>query len=388
MACARRVHAINLIKNLGVRPGGPLPALGSGGGMARGGLGQRYLSTEAVNGLKMISPTALYATLLLAVPLVLILTYSFLTDGYLTIDYIPTFANYVETWTSPVFEKVLMRSLGISAAVTVATVLTAFPIAYYVSFYVEPSRKSLWLFLITIPFWTSYLIRVFLWLVILGYNGVINSSLMGIGLIDEPITAILYNANSVIITLAHAYAPFAILPIYVALEKIDRSLLEAGRDLGESPFMTFVRVTLPLSLPGVVSAIMIVFIPVIGDYVTPSLLGGPEGRMVANLVQLQYLKLDNYPMGSATAVSSMAMVGITLIAGMAQARLFKRVYSGLMLSTSAGIAFLVALAAGGLFFGACALVGMLVADAFFAIVLAVALGHLALIVWLKRGGAK
>lgn len=110
--------------------------------------------------------------------------------------------------------------------------------------------------------------------------------------------------------------------------------------------------------------------------------------MVANLVQLQYLKLDNYPMGSATAVSSMAMVGITLIAGLAQARLFKRVYSGLMLSTSAGVAFLVALASGVLFLGACIVVGMLVADAFFAIVLAVALGHLALLVWLKRREAK
>ena len=349
---------------------------------------RRYFSAEAINGLKMISPTAIYATLLLAVPLVLIFLYSFLTDGYLTIEYTPTFANYTETWTSPIFEKILMRSLGVSMAVTAATVLAAYPMAYYVSFYVEPSKKSLWLFLITIPFWTSYLIRVFLWLVILGYNGVINSTLLGLGIISEPITAILYSANSVVITLAHAYAPFAILPIFVALEKIDRSLLEAGRDLGESPFMTFLRVTLPLAMPGVVSAIMIVFIPTIGDYVTPSLLGGPEGKMVANLVQLQYLKLDNYPMGSATAVSSMAMVGIALIVGYAQSKLFRRVYAAFLGSTSAGLAFLTGLSAVAISFGLCLVVGMVLSGAFFALVLSVAVGHIVLLIWFSSRGAK
>ncbi len=356
--------------------------------MAQSPRKSRYLGAEAVNGLKMISPPAIYATFLLAVPLFLILLYSFLTDGYLTIEYIPTFENYTRTWTSPVFEVVLLRSLGISMAVTVATVLTAFPMAYFVSFYVDPSKKSIWLFLITIPFWTSYLIRVFLWVVILGYNGVVNSTLMGLGIISEPITAILYNANAVVITLAHAYAPFAILPIFVALEKIDRSLLEAGRDLGESPFMTFLRVTLPLALPGVVSAIMIVFIPTIGDYVTPALLGGPEGRMVANLVQLQYLKLDNYPMGSATAVSSMAMVGLALIVGFAQSKLFKRVFSAFMGSTNAGLAFFTALAAVVISFAASALVGMALNGAFYAIVLSIAVGHLVLFFWLKKTEAK
>jgi spermidine/putrescine transport system permease protein len=349
---------------------------------------RRYLSAEALNGLKMISPTAIYATMLLAVPLFLIFLYSFLTDGYLTIEYVPTIANYHETWTSPVFEKVLLRSLGVSSAVTLATVLTAFPMAYFVSFYVHPSKKSIWLFLITIPFWTSYLIRVFLWLVILGYNGVINSTLMGIGIISEPLTAILYNANSVVITLAHAYAPFAILPIFVALEKIDRSLLEAGRDLGETPFMTFLRVTLPLAMPGVVSAIMIVFIPTIGDYVTPSLLGGPEGKMVANLVQLQYLKLDNYPLGSATAVSSMAVVGLALIVGFAQAKLFRRVYGTLLGSFNAGMSLLIALGVVIASFAACVLVGIVVNGAFFAIVAAIAVGHITLALWLSRTGAK
>jgi spermidine/putrescine transport system permease protein len=268
----------------------------------------RFRESEAASGLAMISPTAIYATLLLAAPLVTIFLYSFWTDGYLTIIREFTLDNYITAWSNPAFRAVMLRSLFVSLAVTATTVILAFPVAYFVSFFVEPSKKSLWLFLITIPFWTSYLIRIFLWKVILGYNGVINSSLLSMGIISEPIQSINYSVGAVITALAHAYAPFAILPIFVALEKIDRSLLEAGRDLGESPVMTFIRVTLPLSMAGVISSVLIVFIPTIGDYVTPLLLGGPEGRMVANLIDLNFKKLDNYPMGSAIAISAMAIV--------------------------------------------------------------------------------
>ncbi len=274
----------------------------------------KWRQTEGANGLAMVSPTAIYAILMLAAPLGTIFLYSFLTDGYLEIIRQFTFANYIEAWTNELYRSVMIRSLGVAMTVTLVTVVLAFPVAYFVSFHIEPSKKSLWLFLITIPFWTSYLIRVFLWKVILGYNGVVNSGLIGLGIIDQPLDFILYNVNSVVITLAHAYAPFAILPIFVALEKIDRSLLEAGQDLGESKFMTFLRVTLPLAMPGVIASVLIVFIPTIGDYVTPQLVGGPEGRMVANLIQLQYLKLDNYPLGSAIAVSAMAIVTLVSLA--------------------------------------------------------------------------
>ena len=292
---------------------------------------QRFRGSEAANGLAMISPTAFYAILLLAAPLAMIFLYSFWTDGYLTIihqfqlcNYYGPCASYKEVdgilqptqeylgaWSDPLTRTLMLRSLYVSLTVTAATVILAFPVAYFVSFYVEASRKSLWLFLITIPFWTSYLIRVFLWKVIIGYNGVINTGLLELGLISEPLS-INYSINAVIITLAHAYAPFAILPIFVALEKIDRSLLEAGQDLGESKFVTFCRVTLPLA--GVISAVLIVFIPTIGDYVTPLLVGGPEGKMVANMIELSFKKLDNYPRGAAIAISSMAMVlGVSLL---------------------------------------------------------------------------
>lgn len=256
----------------------------------------------------MVSPPAIYAVLLLAAPLGAIVLFSFWTQDFLDIDTTLTLDNYREAFAEPLYMELMWRSVFIAGAVTAVTVLLAFPIAYYVSFHVHPSRKALWIFLITIPFWTSYLIRVFLWRVILGFDGVVNSALQGVGIIDEPLTFILYNANAVVITLAHAFAPFAILPIFVALERIDRSLLEASRDLGENHITTFLRVTLPLAMPGVVGAVLIVFIPTIGDYVTPRLVGGPDGLMIANMIQTQFLRLNNAPMGATLAVIAMAIV--------------------------------------------------------------------------------
>ena len=256
----------------------------------------------------MVSPPLIYVLLMLAFPMGAIILFSFWTQEFMTLDTTFTLANYREIWEKPIFAALLQRSLFVSGCVTLVTVILAFPVAYFVSFHVAPERKSLWLFLITIPFWTSYLIRVFLWKVILGYNGVVNTGLIKIGLIDEPLTFILYNVNAVIITLAHAFAPFAILPIFVALEKIDRSLLEASQDLGESKFTTFFRVTLPLAMPGVVAAVLIVFIPTIGDYVTPELMGGAGGKLVANMIQTQFLALNNAPLGAALAIVAMICV--------------------------------------------------------------------------------
>jgi spermidine/putrescine transport system permease protein len=274
----------------------------------------KALRTEAGRGLTLISPTLIYALLLLAAPLLMIVLFSFWTQDFLTIDRNFTTENYREALTDPLYRELMLRSLRISGMVTALTVVLAFPIAYYISFHVRPERKSLWLFLITIPFWTSYLIRVFLWRVILAFDGPVNGTLLGLGIIDQPLGFILYNANAVVITLAHAFAPFAILPIFVSLEKIDRSLLEAARDLGESHVMTFLRVTLPLAMPGVLAAILIVFIPTVGDYVTPRLVGGSGGTMIANMIYAQIFDLSNRPMGATLAVLAMAMVGTIAVA--------------------------------------------------------------------------
>ncbi len=164
-----------------------------------------FLDKESRAGLILVSPPFLYALLLLAAPLLAIVFFSFMSQGF-PADTTPSLDNYRTIASDPLYGVLLARTVAIAGSVTLVTVLLAFPIAYYVSFHVAPNKKSLWIFLITIPFWTSYLIRVFLWKVILGFNGVLNSSLLGIGIIDEPLTFILYNANAVVITLAHAYA--------------------------------------------------------------------------------------------------------------------------------------------------------------------------------------
>jgi len=275
---------------------------------------ERIRRSEAASGMAMVSPTAFYAILLLAAPLATVLIYSVMTDASGKIEWVFTFSNYVEVWTSPIYQAIMLRSLTVSISVTLVTVVVAFPIAYFVSFHVAPARKSIWLFLITIPFWTSYLIRVFLWKVILGYNGVVSSGLEITGLTSEPMSFMTNATSAMIITLAHAYAPFAILPIFVSLEKIDRSLLEAGQDLGESRFVTFIRVTLPLSMAGVVAATLIVFIPTIGDYVTPDLIGSGKFPMIANAIEVQMLKLNQKALGSAIAVSAMLVVTVVSLA--------------------------------------------------------------------------
>ena len=265
------------------------------------------MTTETRKGWRLLSVPLLFSIFLLVAPLTMMVLLSFWTQDYLVLDKAFTIKNYIEALTQPVYRLLFLRSLGISLTVTFFTVLLAYPMAYFISFHAG-DRKALWLFLITIPFWTSYLLRVFLWKVILGYSGVLNSFLIWLGLIIEPLTFILYNLNAVIIILSHGWAPFAILPIFVSLEKIDRSLLEASSDLGDGPFHQFFRVILPLSMPGVVGAALIIFIPTVGDYITPKLVGGSEGLMIANMIQVQFSKANNAPLAAALSVSSLLIV--------------------------------------------------------------------------------
>ena len=256
----------------------------------------------------------------LAAPIALLFLYSFWTQNGLQLDTSPTLAQYATVVTREGYLTLFLRSVAISSIVTLVTVGLAYPIAYFVAFRVARAKFT-WLLLFTIPFWTSYLLRVFAWKVILGFNGVINSGLMSLGLISRPLEFLLYNPTAVVVTLAHAYAAFAILPIYVSLEKIDRSLLEAAADLGDGPFRRFLRVTLPLSLPGIIGAAVLIFVPTTGDYVTPTLVGGSDGVMIANLIQVQFGRVNNWPLGAALAISSMAAVGIIAVSVIQAARL-------------------------------------------------------------------
>jgi spermidine/putrescine transport system permease protein len=256
-----------------------------------------------------MSPTMLVMLAALAAPLALLALYSFWSQNGYALDTHFSLAQYRASLGRAGYRALFLRSLEISSLVTAITVLLAYPMAYFVAFRVEKS-KFVWLVLLTIPFWTSYLLRVFAWKVILGYNGVVNSGLMSLGLIHQPLEFLLYNPTAVVVALAHAWAPFAILPIYVSLEKIDRSLLEAAADLGDGTVRRFFRVTLPLSMPGVIAAAVVIFVPTTGDYVTPSLVGGSNGVMIANIIEVQFDKVGNWPLGAALAMASMATVAV------------------------------------------------------------------------------
>ena len=282
----------------------------------RGGVADKGRNVR--QGYALLAPTLVVVGLTLAAPLGLLLITSLKSQSGIGFEAGWTLAQYSEVLGRGSYRILFARSVVVAALVTALTVALASPMAYFVAFHAR--RKFLWLILLTIPFWTSYLLRVFAWKIILGYGGVINSGLLGLGLIAEPLGSLLYNPFAVVVTLAHAWAAFAILPIYVSLEKIDRSLLEAGSDLGDSKLRRFLRITLPLSMPGVIGAAILIFVPTTGDFVTPELVGGPAGAMIANIIETQFTQVGNWPLGAALALVSMTMVAVLAGLFMAAAR--------------------------------------------------------------------
>ncbi|MEL7465517.1 MAG: ABC transporter permease [Pseudomonadota bacterium] len=277
-----------------------------------GGLARLLHRSERLRGYLLLSPTMLIMTVGILAPVIILAIMSFWTRDGFDFNTTMSLTNYQDAAEKPIYGAFLLRSFWISGAATIATVLLCYPMAYYVAFHVH-RYKMLWIILMTLPFWTSYLLRVFAWKVILGYEGVINSALMSVGFIEAPLEFLLYSQTAVIITLAHAWAAFAILPLYVSLEKIDRSLLEAATDLGDGPVRRFLRVTLPLSLPGIISATFLIFIPTTGDFITPALLGGPDGAMIGNLIQLQFGAVNNWPMGAALSITLMVWIAFVAL---------------------------------------------------------------------------
>ena len=287
-----------------------------------------YLGSDALRGYLLLSPTLLVVFALLVVPVTDLFLTSFCTQVYFKIDCSFTLANYKTIFEpsgtvgyllgivpypqmeTPIYAALLVRSIWMALLVTTFVILLAYPMAYFLAFRIT-RNKIRWMILITVPFWTSYLLRTFAWKVILGYGGVINSGLMSAGIIHEPLSFLLYNPAAVVITLTHAWLAFAVLPIYVSLEKIDRSLLEAASDLGDGRLEQFLRITLPLSMPGVAASSLLVFIPTVGEYITPSLVGGSSGMMLGNVIQSLFGQANNHPLGA--AVSLVMMLVVTLL---------------------------------------------------------------------------
>lgn len=257
----------------------------------------------------LITPSVLFLAVLFLLPLGIMAVFSFRAGTFGPERDVFTLEHYRDFLTNSAFQRLLWRSVRLSFWVSILTVILAYPVAYFLVFRASDLGITL-LTIIIVPAWVSYLLRVLSWKVILGSGGALASLLNWLGLIEGSLPILLYNPNAVIITLVYVWVPFVALPIFAALERIDPHLLEAAFDLGCSRLEAFLRVTLPLSLPGVVAGFLFVFIPTVGEYVTPALVGGPQGVMFGNIILDQFLNALNWPLGS---LMSLAMLFVVLI---------------------------------------------------------------------------
>jgi len=246
-------------------------------------------------------------------PMLLMFIYSFWTVQNFRMVPIWTLDNYIFFLTNTAYLRVFIRTVITAAVATGLALLISYPLAYYVAKIAKRAKLFL-IFFIVIPFWTSFVIRAYAWATILGARGLINGLLISTGLIDEPLQQILYSPVSVIIGLLCIYLPFMTLTIYASLERLDDRLLEAAHDLYASQFRTFWKVTLPLTMPGIVAGIIFVFIPILGEYVVPNLLGGVSGFFITNIVVNLFGQSGQWGQGSAIAFVMMLFIVATLVA--------------------------------------------------------------------------
>ena len=273
----------------------------------------------------LLSAPALLIILVAATgPLLIVLVYSFLTPGsYGDVKW--QFSP--EAWVSVFMERdifddtlslaaahvtIFWRSIKLAIVTTIATLALGFPTAYFMATRSEKTR-DIWLFLITIPFWTNLLIRTFAVLQIIRNEGIINTILLKLSIVSAPIQ-ILYTDTAILIGMAYVYLPLMVLPIYASMEKLDFRLVEAGYDLYATRFQVLRRVIFPLVKPGVIAGSILVFIPALGAYVTPSVLGGGKNMMLSNLIELQFGQGRNWPLGSALSIAVMIIVMAALLA--------------------------------------------------------------------------
>ena len=243
------------------------------------------------------------------IPLAIVFAYSLLSRGiYGGVEQPWTLENYLRL-ADPLYGGILFRSFLISLISTLLCLLLGFPLALFIAR--SGTRRNLYLNLVMIPFWTSFLVRTYAWMFLLRDTGLINTALIAVGLISEPLP-LLYNDGAVILGLVYGYLPFMVLPLYTTLEKLDRSLLEAAADLGARPCTAFVHVILPLSMPGIRAGSILVFISCIGAYLTPDLLGGSKTIMIGNVVQNQFTSARDWPFGAACSLVLMALVMLLL----------------------------------------------------------------------------
>ncbi len=251
--------------------------------------------------------------LFFVLPILLIGVYSFYSTnpetGLMQQDF--TWANYDRALTSPIYRNIFMRTLGIAALATGIALLLAYPIGYFIGAVVQPKYQGPLLMMVLIPFWTSYIIRTYAWIGILQSNGFLESAL---GWVPFLPTDLLYSRSAVIIGFVHVYLPIMILPIYASARNLDKRYIEAAHDLGASPLKAFLRVVLPLTMPGIIAGIVLFFIPTFGSFVTPQLLGGTRDVMMGNIIDNQFGEAFNWPFGAALSIvmTLVVIVAMTL----------------------------------------------------------------------------
>jgi len=256
-------------------------------------------------------PPLLWVGLLLLLPYALMFAHSFWTirDGVIVHHW--DLDNYATLFSKPIYVDVLLRTMGIAASVTLCSLLLGYPLAYYLSFH-SGARKELLYQLVIVPLWVSYLVRGYAWKTILGSEGVLNGFLQYLHLTHEPVASLLYSPFAVVLMLTHIYTPFVFLPIYAALEHVPRPLVEASHDLGAGSAQTFLRVILPLSLPGLLAGATFAFVLSLGDFLAPLLVGGPSGTMIANVVQSLFGAAFDWPLGAAIS-ACILLITLTLL---------------------------------------------------------------------------
>jgi spermidine/putrescine transport system permease protein len=256
--------------------------------------------------LVLIFPSLFWLVVFFAIPLIIVFVYSFLKRGpYGQIVWEFNLNNYARFF-DPLYLKIFARSFKIAGITTVVSFLLGYPMAYWIATRPPKWRNTL-LLLLMIPFWTNFLVRTYAWILILRDTGLINNALMSLGLIGEPLP-LFGNDLAIIIGLVYGWFPDMVLPCYAAVERLDFSLVEAAQDLYANELRAFARVIFPLTLPGVVAGSILVFIPSLGAYVTPDLLGGAKSVMIGNVIQSQFLTVRDYPFGSAFSFVLMAMM--------------------------------------------------------------------------------
>jgi len=254
-------------------------------------------------------PAWLWLLALFAAPFAIVLAYSFLTRGvYGGIEQPWTLDSYTRLF-DLLYLTILVRSFAMALAATGLCLVFAFPAALFISR--AQRHRNLYLQLVMLPFWTSFLVRTYAWLFLLRDTGLINTALQAIGVIHAPLP-LLYNDGAVLLGLVYGYLPFMVLPIYATLERLDPALVEAAGDLGARPLATLFRIVVPLSRPGIVAGAVLVFIPCLGAYLTPDLLGGGRTVLVGNLVQNQFTTARDWPFGSAVSILLMALVTLVV----------------------------------------------------------------------------